>query len=571
MFVTAALLVFTAYHCWALNFMRISAVWLISLSQSIKFLHLIGLPSIAAGAVGAMVFALVSPFLNLYEPTNPNGFSPFSPRGNRTIAVSTNDSSDDNGIEKNVEGVRAVSAVASIWQIFQAALAICWFHEHLAYQTFVYLLSRIPTDVEIFSGCVAIFCAFLALYSLYFLPNLPVIRSMSAMICAMCTLIATGSAGFFTVSIDEASPTYFVLTPTYTIADLADDSRNSGICFIISIFLILAATLNIFPVKSMMYRMLFLVSFSYTSSQALLGWSYPLSISVDSSNHNIFHFPFVHTFVLVVMTTSTGLHSTLPNDSDLGESIFLVVLAWVVGGMVWCILLDLHEELDGVLWSAIIVTCSVAVATRIAQVLRHVNGIRPKQPTSTATTVCGLAAVLAILASVALSVLGHHHVELDFLVPISSTILITTRKGLFIPECHPMELSILVCIFWWISRVVYSMFIEGYGQAIDLDGFQDNFGFFQNANISIWTSVLPSWLLVSNIMLAFLPLPAILLSFWNRKDESEEIVFILAIISLVSLVGAQANCIRFIGGFGTVYASWRCYEIGARSNMNRGN
>jgi len=66
-----------------------------------------------------------------------------------------------------------------------------------------------------------------------------------------------------------------------------------------------------------------------------------------------------------------------------------------------------------------------------------------------------------------------------------------------------------------------------------------------------------------NIALAILPLPAIAVSFLRRKADTEEMVFVLAILSCVSIIGAQCWSVRYLGMNGLMYAAFRCYEVGA--------
>lgn len=141
---------------------------------------------------------------------------------------------------------------------------------------------------------------------------------------------------------------------------------------------------------------------------------------------------------------------------------------------------------------------------------------------------------------------------------------------MFVIGLHPAELSILTCLSWWFLRMLYLIFIEGFGEDPMLTETlrYEHVNYLASKPVSIWISLLPSWLIFGNFVMGLIPIPAILASCIKRKDQSEEFMFVLAAISLIPLIGAQANCIRFFGGFATVYASWRCYQIGLRSNMS---
>ena len=365
------------------------------------------------------------------------------------------------------------------------------------------------------------------------------------------------------------SPFFVIITSDYNLNEIKNDSKNGSIFLILSILLIGSASLNIIPIKKAFYRLIFLLCFSYTMTQSLLSIAYPLNASNDTSEHEWFSYPFIHTLVLVILTTSSGLHSTLPKESSIGESIFLIVMIWIIVGIIFCTIYDLPEQLDGTLWATIFTSTTIAIITRINEFIRHFTDPKITKSTSTATTICGLASVLTILSAIGLSLLGHNHLASDFLVPISSLILFTTKKNLFIPNSWPGELSVITSIVWWILRSIYEIFINGYSIRSEIpNGFIENFGIFQNANVSIWTSTLPGWLIAVNILLMLLPLPAAIISFMNRKNESEEIIFVLAIMSMISLIGSQTNCIRFIGGITAIYASWRCYDISIKNSVS---
>jgi len=82
--------------------------------------------------------------------------------------------------------------------------------------------------------------------------------------------------------------------------------------------------------------------------------------------------------------------------------------------------------------------------------------------------------------------------------------------------------------------------------------------------VSLWSSNTPyHWLPLLNLLLALLPLPAIAISFLRRKTDSEDVMFVLAILSCVSIVGAQCWSVRYLGMDGLLYAAYRCYEINA--------
>jgi len=65
------------------------------------------------------------------------------------------------------------------------------------------------------------------------------------------------------------------------------------------------------------------------------------------------------------------------------------------------------------------------------------------------------------------------------------------------------------------------------------------------------------------LALALVPLPAVFMAFRRSKADTEEMAFVLAVLSCVSVVGAQCWSVRYLGATGLIFAAWRCYEVGA--------
>ena len=82
--------------------------------------------------------------------------------------------------------------------------------------------------------------------------------------------------------------------------------------------------------------------------------------------------------------------------------------------------------------------------------------------------------------------------------------------------------------------------------------------------MSFWSSGSPyHWVPLLNLALALVPLPAVFMAFRRSKADTEEMAFVLAVLSCVSVVGAQCWSVRYLGATGLIFADWRCYEVGA--------
>lgn len=126
-----------------------------------------------------------------------------------------------------------------------------------------------------------------------------------------------------------------------------------------------------------------------------------------------------------------------------------------------------------------------------------------------------------------------------------------------------MALAATAASVWWLTSAMYSIFVRGYAEQIGISHFELNVGIFHEENVSIWNSS-SLWYPGLNLLLMFVPLPAIYLGFLRRKGESEDILFILALLSLVPVLAAQCSSIRLLGVTGVIFGSWRCYDVGQK-------
>lgn len=135
-----------------------------------KVLHLIGLPSSAAGTVGALIYALISPFVNLFQQSGDE-----KPQLHRS-------SSSRNMHASEKSSTSSISLFVMMYQICQGGFSIYWFYQNLAHDFFVYLLMYDPSDTQVISGCVSLFAMFFATYSFFYIPEFAVIRRLVLLI-----------------------------------------------------------------------------------------------------------------------------------------------------------------------------------------------------------------------------------------------------------------------------------------------------------------------------------------------------------------------------------------------------
>lgn len=144
----------------------------------------------------------------------------------------------------------------------------------------------------------------------------------------------------------------------------------------------------------------------------------------------------------------------------------------------------------------------------------------------------------------------------DVFFPLSTLLLLTSKHGYILTNnTGKMIVSKLCCLFW-ISSTIYSIFIKGYFVIHDQQHQQEEefflssntFGILgQNSDISIWTNQSLAFPMF-NMLLLFIPLPAIYKSiFYPLKDDSENYLFLLSIISLIPVIAGYLSSLRLLG------------------------
>ena len=88
-------------------------------------------------------------------------------------------------------------------------------------------------------------------------------------------------------------------------------------------------------------------------------------------------------------------------------------------------------------------------------------------------------------------------------------------------------------------------------------------GIFGQEDVSIWTNN-GFFTPLLNLALAAVPAPALGLGFLRRKGDSEDMMFVLAVLSAISVIGAGCSSVRLLGVTGVVFGFWRCYDLGQK-------
>jgi hypothetical protein len=548
---TSFLFISTSFHLYSINVFGIYTTSFVTTIQGCKLLLLVGIPSLGIFSTAAVIFTYLLPFLIHCNTILIDGLNEFS---------------GDND-EKSEITAPTLSPSANPFQIILyvilALLATFWAHSHIAYSILSMIIQSNPSYLQVSASCFAIFFLFLSTILLVFYRKAAVIRSIVMLSVIFFSLIATGIVGPPTLTIDLSSPYYFSLSMH---PELATMNEDSGIYLIVAVLLLLSAQVNILAVKKSIPRLIFLLSFSYCAAKTSLAWAFPLALNSDSPQHGTFQLPWIYCLSLSIIGSSSAVHASLGNSSSISSWIFIISAIIPLAAVLFAIASDdLIEYYNGIIWNAIFVNSSIAIITRISEISRDIQalktgrpGISPKDSPASAS-ICVLASILGIFWTVLMTI-ENHHINPDFAIPMSCLLLLCTRKGIIVNDTHPLAVIALFVSIWWYCSIFYSIFIKGFG----MDKTKDEFIFAiwgESIDTSIWTSY-SIWVPISNIMMAFLPLPALILSYLRRKGESEDIMFVLAILCVLPIIGSALHSIRLLGLVGTIFASWRCHDVG---------
>jgi hypothetical protein len=193
-------------------------------------------------------------------------------------------------------------------------------------------------------------------------------------------------------------------------------------------------------------------------------------------------------------------------------------------------------------------------------------------PDLTALVVCSSSASLAFIWGFVASLLSPH-VASDLAIPLLSLLFILTTKTSALIDVSAVKTSCLISATWWTFSALYATSLKGLFSNLDhFDAFhlgnnKVTGGLFGDGEVSFW--MLDSvWVPLMNLALVFVPIPAIYMSVVPQKSTSEDMMFILSIISALSIIGPSIWSIRFLGLLGLLMGTHRCNEIGNNQKIS---
>jgi hypothetical protein len=153
--------------------------------------------------------------------------------------------------------------------------------------------------------------------------------------------------------------------------------------------------------------------------------------------------------------------------------------------------------------------------------------------------------------------------DFDLFFPLIALLLLCCDSRALPYRWSPLETWSRLVVCWWYGSVIYHILLRGYQDRSEDPNMMipppySLFGW--DEEISIWTS--PStYLPILNLALSIVPYPAIYMGLRKHKSDTEETLFVMALLSLVAMIGGSIDCIRYLGIMGIVIGGYRCFEI----------
>ena len=561
---SSILLLLTTVHLHQIQLVDIAAVTAVLLTQGCKLLHLAGLPSQGVASLCSLLLNYTLPFaFHLGD-------------GRSADDVDTGEYSASASLRARSNKAR-MSAGYFLAYLVSAAFSTGWAFTQVSSAAMRVLMAQEPSTGQRAALCLAWYCSFASLMFAVFYKQAPTLRSVFILMALLSLLLAVNALGAFNMSADPNSPVKMVLSlqPEMT-------NESTGVYLILSLLLLLSAASGVFPVRKPVPRLLFLLAFSYCSARASMGWFFPLHMGtgLQAHLHSLLQLPWLYSLGTVMLAASSSIHASAPSNALNSTSgwLHLGCAALPLLALLYSVITDtLHEYYEGIFWTAACSNSCVCVLTRLSEITRTLSSAgkgasaaaaistaeRSAATSSATATLCATSAVLGVVWT-AVAAVSSRGVYADLAVPAASLLFIFTRAGVIVADKPPLAVAAICASGWWLLSALHSILVRGHSAA---DGYYLFFATssdfsFGDSDVSVWTNH-SLWVPLLNLLMMLVPLPAILLSFARRSGESEDVLFILAVLSCVPVIGAGVNSVRLLGSAGTIFASCACYQLSA--------
>jgi hypothetical protein len=413
-------------------------------------------------------------------------------------------------------------------------------------------------------------------------------------------LVAFEGFGHINLTVEQSATAFWDISLHPAFA--AGSHERPALFCLLSAALSGMAWVGLIPLGNLFMCVLYSLLFGFISGKALMAWAFPLSLAADdgSFTHSIFSYPFLYMFASKFLFTLVAVWNpqlaarsaaakapASTSSSGIAQAALVFACATPFFGLLWAMSANLYPQThSGIEWSAIVGFSSLCCTTRARELylewklnLIQNGGARGKSRAAPSmsvfqgvvggekkgstgdTSVTVPCAVLAVFWT-SFAVLTSKNLDHDVYIPLSMCTLLCTPPNTVIKNTSPLKLFGVLCALFWVISSLYATLLKGYGSDPTEVLFQNPHDFFgMDSNVSIWLNE-SSWMPLFNTMLVVLPLPAIYIGGTERRSGfTEDVMFVLAIVSIVPVFAAQINCLRYLGVTGLLFAAWRGYNI----------
>lgn len=377
-------------------------------------------------------------------------------------------------------------------------------------------------------------------------------------------LVAMEGFGHLNLTMEQTSSHYLTIAfhPDMNVQE------HPALFFALTTALSGLAWIGLIPLNSLFMCVLYSLLFGFISSKAMLSWAFPLSLADNSFTHEIFAFPFSYLyaskFLLTLVAVWNPSASGKQGSSMVTKGALVLACAMPFFGLLWAISTNVYPQAHvGIEWSAVVGFVTLCGTTRLREIYNDTTGAlsgNAGRGESREMSPCIPCATLAVFFT-SMAVFTSHGLDRDIFVPLSSLAFLCTSPGAVLPGKAPVMVVGAICAAFWTLSALYAVLVKGYGldpSVVAFEGPQDMFHL--DSDVSIWTNDSKLWPLI-NLVLVLAPLPGVISGLFPRVGRSEDIIFVLAVLSLVPVFAAQISSLRYLGIVGMLFAAWKGYRV----------
>jgi hypothetical protein len=410
----------------------------------------------------------------------------------------------------------------------------------------------------------------------------------------------------FGVLIISASGIRLVDANTIAIAEADSMAHDHSMFFLVlsSLMTIIAWT-GFVSLSNLITCVVYSAMFALVTTKAAINWAFPWNPANPFLTHTMDSFAFQFLLASKCCNTFTSLWN--PRDR-VYPAIWQRISYWCatlcpVASLVW-VYWQYDNNIDlrnGILWSALVGSFNMTLSFRAKEILNFLHKDCNSSTVVLLTLFDGDAleyskdskrtkqmslvffnTLVVLMWAMAVMYFQCSDLDFDLFFPLIALLLFCCDSRALPFQWPPIYWWSSICAVWWYGSVFLHVFVMGWGKHHDqfysINGVSSMPSFMLlkphsvfgwDEEISIWTSD-SSYLPILNLALSIVPYPTIFIALRRQNGESEEMLFVLTLLSAVAIIGGSVDCVRYLGIMGVLSGGLRCYEIHKSKKIGSG-